>query len=153
MTPTPAELPAFAVLVALIGAMGAAVAAVVAVRYRPHGGDPLADQRDRHGFATDRHLRQEASVTGARRRAAYTRPSLAAAGGRLEAPDVGYPLGRTYRRLGGGMALWPSWEASLRLVAPPGEGKTFRVLVPILRQHPGPALATSTKADLYELTR
>jgi type IV secretion system protein VirD4 len=50
------------------------------------------------------------------------------------------------------MALWPSWEASLRLVAPPGEGKTFRALVPILRQHPGPALATSTKADLYELS-
>ncbi|HTT90193.1 MAG TPA: TraM recognition domain-containing protein [Acidimicrobiales bacterium] len=48
--------------------------------------------------------------------------------------------------------LWPSWEASLRLVAPPGEGKTFRALVPILRQHPGPALATSTKADLYELS-
>ncbi len=50
------------------------------------------------------------------------------------------------------MPLWPSWEASLRLVAPPGEGKTFRALVPVLRQHPGPAIATSTKADLYELT-
>jgi type IV secretion system protein VirD4 len=37
-------------------------------------------------------------------------------------------------------------------VAPPGEGKTFRALVPILRQHPGPALATSTKVDLYELS-
>ncbi len=36
------------------------------------------------------------------------------------------------------MWLWPSWEASLRLVAPPGEGKTFRALLPILRQHPGP---------------
>jgi type IV secretion system protein VirD4 len=63
--------------------------------------------------------------------------------------EVGYPLGYA---VPGGMALWPSWEASLRLVAPPGEGKTFRALVPILRQHPGPALATSTKADLYELS-
>jgi type IV secretory pathway TraG/TraD family ATPase VirD4 len=152
VTPTPAELPAFAVLVTLVGAMGAALVAVSAVRHRLHAGGPLADQRDRNGFATDRQLRQEASVTNARRRAAYTRPSLAAAAGRLGAPDVGYPLGRTYRRLGGGMGLWPSWEASLRLVAPPGEGKTFRVLVPILRQHPGPALATSTKADLYELS-
>ena len=62
---------------------------------------------------------------------------------------MGYPLGYA---VPGGMALWPSWEASLRLVAPPGEGKTFRALVPILRQHPGPALATSTKADLYELS-
>jgi type IV secretory pathway TraG/TraD family ATPase VirD4 len=69
--------------------------------------------------------------------------------GRLPAREVGYPLGRVLRT---GTQLWPSWEASLRLVAPPGEGKTFRVLVPILRQHPGPALATSTKSDLYELT-
>ena len=52
----------------------------------------------------------------------------------------------------GGVALWPSWEASLRLVAPPGEGKTFRVLARVLRQHPGPVLATSTKPDLYELS-
>ena len=69
--------------------------------------------------------------------------------GRLAAEEVGYPLGRAHP---GGTELWPSWEASLRLVAPPGEGKTFRALAPILRQHPGPALATSTKADLYELT-
>ncbi len=76
---------------------------------------------------------------------------LAGACGRdqLPAHEVGYPLGRVMHR---GMQLWPSWEASLRVVAPPGEGKTFRVLVPILRQHPGPALATSTKSDLYELT-
>jgi type IV secretory pathway TraG/TraD family ATPase VirD4 len=92
-------------------------------------------------------------VTAARRRAPQTRPSLAAATRRLAREDVGYPLGRAYqgawRR---GAVLWPSWEASLRLVAPPGEGKTFRALLPILRQHPGPALATSTKVDLYELS-
>jgi type IV secretory pathway TraG/TraD family ATPase VirD4 len=116
------------------------------------GTTALVDQRDRYGFATASHLRQEASVTAARRRACYTRPSLVMAKGRLAAPEVGYPLGHTYRSLGRGMVLWPSWEASLRLVAPPGEGKTFRALVPILRQHPGPALATSTKADLYELS-
>ena len=88
-------------------------------------------------------------MSAARRRAPQTRPSLAGGGQRLSPSDVGYPLGYA---VPGGMALWPSWEASLRLVAPPGEGKTFRALVPILRQHPGPALATSTKADLYELS-
>ncbi len=111
---------------------------------------PLGDQRDRHGFASRHQLVHEASAKAARRRAPQTRPSLA--GTRLSAvraEEVGYPLGRAYPS---GVELWPSWEASLRLVAPPGEGKTFRVLAPILRQHPGPVLATSTKSDLFELT-
>jgi type IV secretory pathway TraG/TraD family ATPase VirD4 len=112
-------------------------------------GPPLRDRRDRYGFAGRQELRREASVTAARRRAAQTRPSLVAVGKPLPRSEVGYPLGRSAR---GGVLLWPSWEASLRLVAPPGEGKTFRALAPILRQHPGPALATSTKADLFELT-
>ena len=99
---------------------------------------PLVDRRDRH-----------ASVAAARKRAAQTRPSLRANKRRLRPEEIGYPLGRAHP---GGMPLWPSWEASLRLVAPPGEGKTFRALVPVLRQHPGPAIATSTKADLYELS-
>ena len=110
---------------------------------------PISDQRSRFGFASPSQLRQEASVSAARRRAPQTRPSLVADGQRLAPGDVGYPLGFA---VPGGMALWPSWEASLRLVAPPGEGKTFRTLLPILRQHPGPVLATSTKADLYELS-
>jgi type IV secretion system protein VirD4 len=110
---------------------------------------PVTDQRSRFGFASPAQLRLEASVSAARRRAAQTRPSLSGSGQHLAPSDVGYPLGYA---VPGGMALWPSWEASLRLVAPPGEGKTFRALVPILRQHPGPVLATSTKADLYELS-
>ena len=88
-------------------------------------------------------------MAAARRRSAQTRPSLRKNKGRLQPEEIGYPLGRAHP---GGMPLWPTWEASLRLVAPPGEGKTFRALVPVLRQHPGPAIATSTKADLYELT-
>ena len=89
------------------------------------------------------------SFPAARKRAAQTRPSLRPNKRRLRPEEIGYPLGRAHP---GGMPLWPSWEASLRLVAPPGEGKTFRALVPVLRQHPGPAIATSTKADLYELS-
>ena len=119
------------------------------VGFRPRTGSPLRDRRDRYGFASSRQLRQEASIAAARRRAVHTRPSLASGQRGIGWHDVGYPLGRVQP---GGMRLWPSWEASLRLVAPPGEGKTFRALVPILRQHPGPALATSTKADLYELS-
>lgn len=111
---------------------------------------PLPDGRDRHGFASVSQLRREASLGAARRKSAQTRPSLAGVPRRrLRASEVGYPLGRSLR---GHVRLVAHWEASLRLVAPPGEGKTFRTLSPVLRQHPGPALATSTKADIYELT-
>jgi type IV secretory pathway TraG/TraD family ATPase VirD4 len=102
----------------------------------------------RTGFARPAQLRRVASAAAARRRRGQTRPSLAGRR-RVPAAECGYPLGRARH---GGVALWPSWEASLRLVAPPGEGKTFRVLARICRQHPGPVLATSTKPDLYELT-
>jgi len=115
-------------------------------------GRPLPDPRGRHGFASRRQLRSEASVGAARNRAAQTRPSLADQSRKarsLARHEVGYPLGRSHPA---GVELWPSWESSLRIVAPPGEGKTFRALAPVLLQHPGPALATSTKADLYELT-
>ncbi len=110
-----------------------------------------ADRRNRYGFASVGQLRAEASLRAARRRAPQTRPSLARScpARKLAPEDVGYPLGRAE---GVGMQLVAHWEASLRLVAPPGEGKTFRALARVLRQHPGPALATSTKADLYELT-
>ena len=102
----------------------------------------------RDGFARPAQLHRHASVTAARRRRAQTRPSLAGRG-RAKPSEFGYPLGRAVH---GGVQLWPSWEASTRLVAPSGAGKTFRVLARVLAQHPGPALATSTKSDLFELT-
>lgn len=101
----------------------------------------------RDGLARPGHLRREASTGAARRRRNITRPGLA--GRRNHRTDFGYPLGRATQ---GGVALWASWESSTRVIGPPGEGKTFRVLARILRHHPGPAVATSTKADLYELT-
>ena len=106
---------------------------------------------DESGFASRAELRQSASVGAARRAARVTRPSLDAR--HAPASAAGYPLGRsTTTARHGGVALVASWEHSLELVAPPGTGKTLRVLAPILRQHPGPALATSTKPDLYEIS-
>ncbi|HTV11478.1 MAG TPA: TraM recognition domain-containing protein [Acidimicrobiales bacterium] len=124
----------------------AGVVARLPLALRAH---PLPDHRNRHGFATRHQLVAEASVAAARKRAARTRPSITLRRHRLKPSDIGYPLGRSHPSR---VELWPNWECSLRLVAPPGEGKTFRALAPILRQHPGAALATSTKPDLYELT-
>ena len=77
-----------------------------------------------------------------------TRPSLGPK--ERTQQQVGYPLGVSRRPRG--VELVASWETSLELVAPPGAGKTLRVLARILRQHPGPCLATATKPDLYEVS-
>jgi len=111
---------------------------------RGRGVGPATD-----GFARRAPLAKGGSVKAARSRAPQTRPSLKEP---KKAPpaEVGYPLGFTRRP--GGVALWPSWEASLRVVGPPGSGKTLRVFARIARQHPGPAIITSTKPDLCELS-
>lgn len=101
------------------------------------------------GFVRRAPLARHGSVRAARRRAPQTRPSVEAP---KKAPpsEVGYPLGSTRRP--GGVTLWPSWEASLRVVGPPGSGKTLRLFARIVRQHPGPALVTSTKVDMFEVS-
>jgi type IV secretion system protein VirD4 len=100
------------------------------------------------GFALRAELTAVASVEAAKRQAAITRPSLTPK--ELTPEQVGYPLGVSRRP--DGVELVASWETSLELVAPPGAGKTLRVLARILRQHPGPCLATATKPDLYEVS-
>jgi type IV secretion system protein VirD4 len=100
------------------------------------------------GFAERAEVVATASLEAARRTGRVTRPSLDAH--RAAPGELGYRLGVSLEPRG--VELWASWEHSLEVVAPPGAGKTYRVLGPILRQHPGPALATSTKSDLYEAT-
>jgi type IV secretory pathway TraG/TraD family ATPase VirD4 len=100
------------------------------------------------GFASGSELAAVASFAAAKRTAAITRPFLEDA--ELSKEAVGYPLGVSRRPKG--VELVASWETSLALVAPPGAGKTLRVLARILRQHPGPCLATATKPDLYEVS-
>ncbi|MGQ0843488.1 MAG: type IV secretory system conjugative DNA transfer family protein [Sporichthyaceae bacterium] len=64
--------------------------------------------------------------------------------------EFGYSLGRSVRPRG--VDLWSRLDRSTRVVGPMGSGKTMRLIAPALRDAPGAALATSTKADLYELT-
>lgn len=122
-----------------------ATAVTAALVWSHLGGRRVGPGRD--GLARPAQLRREASAGAARRRRKITRPALA--GRRHHRTQYGYPIGRATH---GGTALWASWESSTRVIGPPGEGKTFRVLARILRHHPGPAVATSTKADLFELT-
>ncbi|WP_019874035.1 type IV secretory system conjugative DNA transfer family protein [Sporichthya polymorpha] len=64
--------------------------------------------------------------------------------------EYGYRLGRSVRPRG--VELWSRLDRSTRVIGPMGSGKTMRLIAPALREAPGAALATSTKADLYELT-
>lgn len=136
----------------LVLALGLLVRVVVRLERGAGGGTANAG-----GFAPLAALSRVATVRAACRRARQTRPVLVATLprvlgrpllSRLPAGEVGYPLGitREPRRV----TLVANWETSLRLVAPPGEGKTERVMKPIGRSHPGPLFATSTKSDLYE---
>jgi hypothetical protein len=132
---------------------GGALAVALALRRMVRRRHPS----ERSGFASPAAVRAVAGIDAARRKARQTRPALVAgvpalAGrprlSRLRPAEVGYPLGVTRRPRN--IRLVAHWETSLRIVAPPGEGKTKRFIEPIGSQHPGPVFATSTKCDLYE---
>jgi type IV secretory pathway TraG/TraD family ATPase VirD4 len=70
----------------------------------------------------------------------------------LPPTDYGYFLGHATRPACDRMPLYSPYDQALRVIGPMGSGKTFRFLARLLRDVPGPALATSTKPDLIELT-
>ncbi|MGW7292838.1 type IV secretory system conjugative DNA transfer family protein [Streptomyces xiamenensis] len=68
----------------------------------------------------------------------------------LNPHDFGYSLGASQRPAG--VELWSRADKACRVIGPMGSGKTLRFFAPTIRNWPGPVLATSTKADLVELT-
>lgn len=48
--------------------------------------------------------------------------------------------------------LWLNWEQKLRIIARSGWGKTLRLLVPIIRALPGPALISSVEPEIFTST-
>ncbi|MBC3763440.1 hypothetical protein ACUN7V_20235 [Quadrisphaera oryzae] len=86
----------------------------------------------------------------AKERARRLRRSLAQLPERdVTADDVGLALGVLVPR---GPRLRASWEDVLLAVMAPRAGKTTTLTVPIVRNAPGPVLATSIKPDLWEAT-
>jgi type IV secretory pathway TraG/TraD family ATPase VirD4 len=69
--------------------------------------------------------------------------------GRIAASELGVPLGRLRRR---GPVLRASWEDVVLAICAPRSGKTTCLAVPAVLDAPGPVVATSNKADLWELT-
>ena len=104
-------------------------------RVDPAAGD-LARPRDLGGL----------TPTAVRASAGKLRP-----GADLSAPgEWGVLLGET---LGGRVPLRMDWESVAVCVAGPRVGKSMSLAIPALVAAPGPAVATSNKADLHDATR
>ena len=70
----------------------------------------------------------------------------------LPTSAFGYFLGYPLQPHGKGPRLWADWEQRIRVVARTGWGKTSRLLVPIIRALPGPALVSSTEPSIFTQT-
>jgi type IV secretory pathway TraG/TraD family ATPase VirD4 len=79
-------------------------------------------------------------------RARRLRPSLAAAGRRLDPAATGWAIGEL---LPAGPLLRAGWEDVALAVMAPRSGKTTALAIPTILAAPGAVIATSNKADLW----
>ncbi|WP_157495430.1 type IV secretory system conjugative DNA transfer family protein [Kutzneria sp. 744] len=109
-------------------------------------------QRDVRADSTDlASIRRLLGARAVRRAGRYTLPETTW-WQRMLLPTTafGYSLGyvQGHRR----HELWADWEQRVRIQAWNGWGKTLRLLVPIIRALPGPALISSTEPQIFEST-
>ncbi len=128
-------------LSALLVAAAVVLGTVVAERWT--GAHPPRD-----GFARTPQLAEVLPGRDAVRRARRLRPCLV--GTRSPRPsDLGVPLGRLERR---GRTVHASWEDVVLAICAPRAGKTTALAIPAVLDAPGPVVATSNKADLWQHT-
>lgn len=112
----------------------------------------LQHETRHEGLASRRKIRAVLSAGTARSSGHLTRPDLPWWHRWLLSPaEFGYCFGhpiqpRTRRR------LWATWQQRMRIIARTGWGKTSRLLVPIIRRLPGPAVISSTEPAIFEQT-
>lgn len=132
-----------------IGVWGVVAGAVVTgIIWLAYGRTPKKNQQQL-GFAT---RNEEFSVLGEARvrvQAEQTRPGLTKKQ-RATAPanEVGLPVGKSKS----GKRLYVSLQDHVLCRAPTGAGKTQTWMIPALLSAPGPAIATSTRADIVDVT-
>ncbi len=71
---------------------------------------------------------------------------------RARAPQTAFGLMVGSSRRPRGLTVVLPWDRSMRVVGPPGSGKTLAYFAPLVLAAPGPALVSSTKPDIVELT-
>ncbi|CRK59271.1 Putative traG-family protein [Alloactinosynnema sp. L-07] len=103
-----------------------------------------------HALAQPAAIRAVLGDRRVRRAGRYTLPGLTW-WQRFLAPtsQFGYPLGRSTHGDKRGPRLWADWEQRVRIIARTGWGKTYRLLIPIIRDLPGPALISSIEPDIF----
>lgn len=105
------------------------------------------DPRERH-LAKPKEIRGDYSAHAARKAGAYTHPDSTWWQRRLmPASAFGMPLGEAKTPKAG--RLWICAEYCTRIVARPNWGKTFRLLIPMIRGHVGPAVVSSVEPDIF----
>ena len=104
------------------------------------------------GLARRRRIRSTLGSRAARRAGRFTRPRLTrwqrfllptnAFGYRLLKPTS--PKSRRW--------VWADWEQRIRIIARTGWGKGARLMIPMIRALPGPALISSTEPAIFTMT-
>ena len=112
----------------------------------------LSRQTRHRGLARGRRIRSALGARAARRAGRFTRPRLSrwqrfllptnAFGYRLLRPTS--PKSRRW--------VWADWEQRIRIIARTGWGKGARLLIPMIRALPGPALISSTEPGIFTMT-
>ena len=112
----------------------------------------LSRQTRHRGLARRRRIRSALGARAARRAGRFTRPRLSrwqrfllptnAFGYRLLRPTS--PKSRRW--------VWADWEQRIRIIARTGWGKGARLLIPMIRALPGPALISSTEPGIFTMT-
>ena len=70
----------------------------------------------------------------------------------LPLSSFGYSVGSPLKPQAKRMRLWFNFETRLRIVARQGWGKSWRLLIPIIRQLPGAAMISSVEAEIFTTT-
>lgn len=105
------------------------------------------------GLAPLHEIRAQLGERAARKAARFTRPDLAAwLRPLVHHTEVALRLGRATTPRDKSRDLLANLEQRVRIVARTGWGKTARLLVPIIRGLPGPALISSTEPAIFNQT-
>jgi len=109
---------------------------------------------ERHrGLASVKDIRELFGQKAVRAAGAFTMPGTSRwARMWLPMTSFGYHVGSPLEPRVKGMGLWFNFETRLRIIARSGWGKSWRLLIPIIRELPGAAVITSVEAEIFTAT-
>ena len=109
---------------------------------------------ERHrGFASVKEIKELYSARAVRATGIFTLPGTTKwQQMMLPINSFGYHVGSPHNPRVKRMGLWFNFETRLRIVARAGWGKSWRLLIPIIRNLPGAAVVTSIEPEIFTTT-